>query len=332
MSLNLYTCCANNPIIYNDPDGHSFKLLSNLGKSLYNFGKKAVNTVVNTSKSIINKANNVGVSIVNKTSQSWNDIKQGAKSVLDYGSKKIQEIKNSYVGIKEKAENVVSTLKKSKTVNQVVLGNYTEDVTLLGTGIQVATGIAGVDLPMDIRDISADFVKWEWSWGQVGKTAEDLLAVLPIVGLLKYGDEAASIVKNSDEVLGVFKKSDNAIKGVSKAEPFDIVKYSDKTPGLENHHGVMDMWSQKNISGYKLRPADSTAIALTQEQHNATRSVFGKWKYENYGFKGKIDWENVSPSEIQMLSERMFDAAKVPQNARAEYYREFNKYIYGLEK
>ncbi|WP_338025485.1 hypothetical protein [Clostridium yunnanense] len=111
-----------------------------------------------------------------------------------------------------------------------------------------------------------------------------------------------------------------------------MVKYGDKTPGLENHHGVMDMWAQKNIPGYKPRPADSTAIALTKEQHNATRSVFGKWKYENYGFKGKVDWENVSPREIQGLSERMFDAAKVPQDARAEYYREFNKYTYGLEK
>ena len=136
MSLNLYTYCANNPIIYNDPDGHSFKLLSNLGKSLYNFGKKAVNTIVNTSKSIINKANNVRVSFANTVAKTWNSIK------------------TSYVGIKEKVKNVVSTPKKTETVkadsggssylgksvNQVVLGNYTEDVTLLGTGVQVATG------------------------------------------------------------------------------------------------------------------------------------------------------------------------------------------------
>ena len=90
-----------------------------------------------------------------------------------------------------------------------------------------------------------------------------------------------------------------------------IAKYGDKTPGLENHHGVMDMWEQKNIPGYKPRPADSTAIALTKEHHNATRSVYGKWNDENYGFKGKVDWENVSPRKTQEISEKMFDTAKV---------------------
>jgi len=31
------------------------------------------------------------------------------------------------------------------------------------------------------------------------------------------------------------------------------------------------------------------------------------------------------------LSERMFDAADVPQGARDEYYRAFNQYIYRSE-
>ena len=119
---------------------------------------------------------------------------------------------------------------------------------------------------------------------------------------------------------------------VGNVKPFDIVKYGDKTPGIQNHHGVMDMWAQKNIPGYKPRPADSTAMALTPEQHNATRSVFGKWKYENYGFKGQVDWKSISPQQIQKLSEDMFDAAKVPQAARRDYYQEFHKYIYRLEK
>ncbi|WP_255475364.1 hypothetical protein [Psychrobacillus sp. AK 1817] len=41
--------------------------------------------------------------------------------------------------------------------------------------------------------------------------------------------------------------------------------------------------------------------------------------------------ENVSPKEIQKLSEDMFDAAKVPELTRREYYRQINKYLYTLD-
>ena len=41
-----------------------------------------------------------------------------------------------------------------KWVNQVVKGNYTEDVTLLCTIAQIATGVIDLDLPADIRDLT----------------------------------------------------------------------------------------------------------------------------------------------------------------------------------
>ena len=114
--------------------------------------------------------------------------------------------------------------------------------------------------------------------------------------------------------------------------PFDIVDYGDKTPGIENHHGVLDVWAKNNIKGYKSRASKSTTIALTKKQHDATKAVYRDWLYEKTGKKvgGKIDWTNISPKEIQALSERMFDAAGVPNYARRNYYSKFNKYIYGL--
>ena len=36
----------------------------------------------------------------------------------------------------------------------------------------------------------------------------------------------------------------------------------------------------------------------------------------------------MSNREAFQLSERMFDAANVPQEKREEYYRRFNQYIY----
>ena len=95
----------------------------------------------------------------------------------------------------------------------------------------------------------------------------------------------------------------------------------------------MDAWAKENIPNYKSRASDSTTIALTKSQHDATKEVYRDWLRENYGkpVGVKVDWKNISPREIFNLAERMFDAAKVPQIARDNYYSEFNRYIYGLE-
>lgn len=88
-------------------------------------------------------------------------------------------------------------------------------------------------------------------------------------------------------------------------------KPSNKEFDLENHHGVMDVWAKNNIPGYKSYDKNSTAVALSTANHNATRSEFIKWVMEKTGSpSGKIDWTKVSPREIQELTERLFDSAK----------------------
>ncbi len=144
-------------------------------------------------------------------------------------------------------------------------------------------------------------------------------------------DDASSKI---DDVMIEARNSGMVLEGGSETKAFDIVEYGDKTPGLENHHGVLDVWATHNIDGYKSRASKSTTIALTNSQHDATKSVYRDWLFEKTGKRvgGKVDWKTVSAQEIQSLSERMFDAANVPMSARRNYYSEFNKYIYGLEK
>lgn len=74
-------------------------------------------------------------------------------------------------------------------------------------------------------------------------------------------------------------------------------------------------------------------MALTPGQQAATKEVYRDWLFEKTGEKvgGKVNWQDVSPQEAQRVSERMFDAAGVPENARREYYRAFNQYIYNLK-
>ena len=102
----------------------------------------------------------------------------------------------------------------------LVLGNFTEEVTLLGVGGQVLAGLAGVDFPLDVRDIIADVknigeaekVQWE----QVAIFLLDLCALLPVIGCLKYADEAAVLVKHADEAADLVKHADK-LKYVDEA-------------------------------------------------------------------------------------------------------------------
>lgn len=81
---------------------------------------------------------------------------------------------------------------------QVVLGNYCDDVTLSGTIGQVLTGIFGVDLPGDIRDVSYDISNWEWSKEHGIQFGIDMVGILPLFGVLKYGDEAKALIKGGN--------------------------------------------------------------------------------------------------------------------------------------
>ncbi len=82
-----------------------------------------------------------------------------------------------------------------QSANQLIKGNYTNDVTLLGTSAQVVTGFTGVDLPGDIRDIVYDVTHWKWDRWHAGQTALDIAGILPVVGVLKYGDEVGTLIK-----------------------------------------------------------------------------------------------------------------------------------------
>ena len=91
------------------------------------------------------------------------------------------------------------------------------------------------------------------------------------------------------------------------------------------------VWATHNVPGYVSRAADSPTIALSSVSHDATKVAYRDWLATNYGkaVGARVDWTNVSAREALRLSERMFDAGRVPMGARSDYYRAFNQYIYG---
>lgn len=83
-----------------------------------------------------------------------------------------------------------------KSVKQVLLGNFTKDVTLLGTMAQIALGIADADLPGDARDLTYDLTHWKWTPEHGVQTLLDVVGILPVVGALKYSDEFSTLLKS----------------------------------------------------------------------------------------------------------------------------------------
>ncbi|MFG6669365.1 T7SS effector LXG polymorphic toxin [Bacillus subtilis] len=153
----------------------------------------------------------------------------------------------------------------------------------------------------------------------------DLLPYNPKYDLAMAGGVPYNVVDGANlknQLMSFAKGSDKEVK------PFDVVDYRPSNSPLENHHGVMDVWAKHNVPNYVSRGSNTPTVALTKEQHNATKKVYREWLFEKTGKKvgGKVNWKEVSPREIQELTEKMFDAANVPKEARQQYYNAFNQY------
>ena len=122
----------------------------------------------------------------------------------------------------------------------VVLGNFTDEVTVLGVGVQIVLGIFDLDLPCDIRDIIADVRNLaqadEIKWDMIAMLALDLIGVIPMIGALKYSDEIGTLFKNADKVSVVARSTDGAgvlAKHADEAGAWlhgvKVFRYSDET-------------------------------------------------------------------------------------------------------
>ena len=94
-----------------------------------------------------------------------------------------------------------------RAANMAVSGSFTNDFTVAGLGKQLGLELLGLDFPCDVRDFTADITvnrdMTSPSWWVT--TVLDAIAIVPVIGEMKYLDEAAtgvkSIFKNSDELI-----------------------------------------------------------------------------------------------------------------------------------
>jgi RHS repeat-associated protein len=134
---------------------------------------------------------------------------------MEFSMKKISDI-STHVPISDLNTSFEEYLLKSG--RQILLGNYTEDSTLLGLVGQLVTSFIGIDLPTDLRDVFYDITHFEPTLDYLGRTAIDFIALAPYIGALKYSDESLAILKNADEIK-------DATKGKNIAK--DLLKHAD---------------------------------------------------------------------------------------------------------
>lgn len=121
-------------------------------------------------------------------------------------------------------------------------GNYSDNVTALGTGMAIGAGLTGYDLPLDARDLYHDVTHWETTWGHVGQTALDAVGLLPLVGVVKNLDEVAALFKgagrHSDDAAALVDLAKQAKRtGVSPEDAQTLLRWADEynvVPALDH--------------------------------------------------------------------------------------------------
>ena len=211
--------------------------------------------------------------------------------------------------INELGKSVLDYLLKS--LNQITLGNFTEYVTLLGTIGQILLGIFDVDILCDIRDLIADFDKLGtdekvpiWQWGL------DIIALLPVIGAVKYTDEVAVLFKQADKIGNSGKHLDELDELMKHADEFsDVGKNADEAGEVSKYADELDDAGKGgkggNDKGGSIKKSGSTTLndwvnripELSQQApieipSSATVKVQAKNGYDQISFKWSENGQN----------------------------------------
>ena len=150
--------------------------------------------------------------ITNKFKKGWQSFTQGWTTKI-FGVQQVHADAASYI---------------VHSGEKILLGDYSEeDITVLSLSGNIAASIANLDLLFDIRDLTYDLQHLGDEEYMVAYLAADVIALLPVLGVVKYFkymDKAADISKHIDDVdemadaiIDVSKKSKKIGETIEKA-------------------------------------------------------------------------------------------------------------------
>ena len=206
-----------------------------------------------------------------------------------------------------------------KSLNQIVKGNFTDDVTLLGTAGEIVLGIFDLDLVCDLRDITYDIGEWgeiiigddEFSWSFAGQSFLDLVGIVPVIGAVKYSDEVGALLKKAPNIYknSVYKsvaecftdgKSLKSEDEIAETVTNNLKKTQKQIEELLDDSGkFIDEEAESNYQKYVLRKQKS-----------------GKFPRDRIDWKEASDyWKNNSPmargNQFNKIAEKIYPFSEV---------------------
>ncbi|MBE5822385.1 MAG: hypothetical protein E7311_07370 [Clostridiales bacterium] len=116
-----------------------------------------------------------------------------------------------------------TTVDFATAIDQTLLGNYSNNVTVPGTIGEFALALLGLDPWKDYTDLVYDVTHWENSLDHYTTTVLDLAAFLPIIGASKTTDDVALIRKTSQNYTALKK----ILKSIDIKDVRKLLNYSD---------------------------------------------------------------------------------------------------------
>ncbi|MBK8239518.1 MAG: hypothetical protein IPK74_28690 [Deltaproteobacteria bacterium] len=173
--------------------------------------------------------------------------------------------------------------------------------------------------------------------GALGEAALAYLDIAaPAAGVAEHGAERVitlfsngkKVVRSAAVRTAEGNASREAERVAAEGEAFRLARHGDhpspRPGGAQSHHGVMSAWMKKHHPAYN--PDEAPAILMSAEAHARTFGVYNRWRAEMKAEMGGVfDWAKVSEDQMRRLSEKMFDAAGVPRQVRADYWRWFER-------
>ena len=146
-TLNRYAYTANNPVKYNDPNGHLFGWIKNGAKNVGNAFKKVGSAIATGAKKVVGGVRKVASTVKNGIKKAYTSVKNFAKKAVGVVKKAYNNMKNTFSGGNNRAMS--GKQKKSnytQNVNKPIMETF---VNMMGVGVQLAVGSSQIKRHLD---------------------------------------------------------------------------------------------------------------------------------------------------------------------------------------
>lgn len=179
--------------------------------------------------------------------------------------------------IKDAARSTGRYIKKSG--KKLLFGDYnSDDNTALAMSGEIAASVAGVDAPLDIRDLSYDISHWGKGDYFLVKLGVDAIGVIPVVGALKHIKHADDFKLAAKRVSGFFNSITETGKEFEKIIS-NTVKVTD--------NGAEVTGTLKRVAGY-CKKTDTINQDLLGKTHPETNVKYVMKRDIPNGVKGVV--------------------------------------------